>query len=185
MNEFYSVFYLIIIAFLNSIDNLGVAIAFSIAGTKVPVTKNILLSTMAFAVSFVSALSGDYISNFLNENTCNILSMLLLVIMGLRMIHQSFRKKEESLEKYSVISNKEAITVGIILALDDVGSSVSSGLIGYSAFMVSIPFFVISFIFFFLANFSTRFISRLNIGKKATIVSGILMILLGILRLFG
>jgi putative Mn2+ efflux pump MntP len=183
--ETVSIIYLFFIAILNSIDNMGVGVAYSIAGKKVPIFKNILISLMAFAVSFVSSLSGGIISHFLNERICTIISMLLLVSMGLRMIYQSFSEKDDNdLEKYNVISNKEAITVGIILALDDVGSSVSSGLIGYGPFMVSMPYFVISFIIFSLANYGAGFVSKLNIGKKATIVSGILMILMGALQFF-
>jgi putative Mn2+ efflux pump MntP len=184
MLEFYHVIYLFVIAFLNSIDNIGIGVAYSIAGKRVPLLKNILISTMAFAVSYISSLSGSVIAGFLNEEICTILSICILVFMGLTMIYQSFAKKDEDLEKFNIITNKEAITVGTLLALDDVGTSVSSGLVGYGAFMVSMPFFVISFIIFFLANFGTRFTSRLNIGKKATIVSGVLMIIMGLLRLF-
>jgi Predicted membrane protein len=187
MKLIYEVIYLTIIAFLNSIDNLGVAVAFSIAGKRVPIIKNLLISLMAFLVSYVSSLSGRLISNFLNERTCSIFSFGILAIMGLNMIYQSFRKKDkdEYLEKYNVISNKEAIIVGAILALDDVGSSVSSGMVGYGAFMVSMPFFIISFIMFFLANLGAKFTLRLKIGRKANVVAGILMIVLGLLRLFN
>lgn len=178
------ILYLFFIAMLNSVDNAGIGIAYSVSGKKVPIFKNILISIMAFAVSFVSALSGDIISGFLSQQMCTVISMSLLIFMGSRMIYQAFRKKDEDLDKYNIISNKEAIAVGTVLALDDVGSSVSSGLIGYGAFMVSLPFFVISFIIFSLANYGGKFVRRLNIGKKATVVSGILMILMAVFQLF-
>lgn len=179
-----NIIYLFFIAMLNSIDNAGIGIAYSISGKKIPILKNLLISLMAFTVSFVSSLSGSIISHFLNENVCTFISVFLLVFMGSRMIYQSFRKNDKDLEKYSIISNKEAITVGIALAIDDVGSSVSSGLIGYSSFMVSMPYFIISFIIFSLTNYGSRFVRNLNIGKKATIISGFLMILMGILQIF-
>lgn len=179
------IIYLFFIAVLNSIDNMGIGIAYSISGKKVPIFKNILISLMAFAVSFISSLSGGAISHFLNENTCTILSMSILILMGLRMIYHSFDKKDNNdLKKYNIITNTEAITVGILLALDDIGSSVSSGLLGYGPIMVSLPYFIISFIIFFLANYGTKFTAKLNIGRKATIISGIMMILMGILQLF-
>jgi putative Mn2+ efflux pump MntP len=185
MHLIYDIIYLTIIAFLNSIDNLGIAIAYSIAGKKVPLIKNLLISLMAFLVSFASSLSGEYVSAFFNEETCAVLSCVILVLMGSHIIYRSFRKEEENddFNKYNIISNKEAITVGVILALDDVGSSVSSGLVGHGAFMVSIPFFIISFIMFFLANFGTRFTSKLKIGRKANAAAGVLMIIMGLLRL--
>jgi putative Mn2+ efflux pump MntP len=185
MHEFYHIAYLFAIAFLNSIDNMGIGIAYSISGKKVPLFKNFLISTMAFVVSYVSTISGSIAARFLNERTCTILSVAILTFMGARMIYEAFSKKEEEDPKlYNIISNKEAITVGTLLALDDVGSSVSSGLVGYGPVIVSLPFFIISFIIFFLANYGTKFTSKLNIGRKATIVSGALMIVLGLLRLF-
>lgn len=183
MKMIYDVFYLTVIAFLNSIDNLGIAAAYSIAGKKVPIVKNLLISLMAFLVSFVSSLSGDFISGFLSEKTCGILGFGILALMGFHMIYKSFRKEDEDFNKYNIISNREAITVGTILALDDVGSAVSSGLIGYGAFTVALPFFIISFAMFLLANLGTRFTSRLKIGGKATAFAGILMIIMGFIRL--
>lgn len=183
MSEFYSIIYLIVIAFLNSIDNIGIGVAYSIAGKKIPLFKNILISSMAFLVSYICAVSGKAMSSFLNEKTCSIISASLLVFMGSRMIYQAFQNRDDNLDKFNIISDKEAITVGIALALDDVGSSISSGLIGYGPFMISIPYFVISFIIFYLANFSTKFTSKLNIDNKATIISGVLMIALGLAQL--
>ena len=177
--------YLFFIAIINSIDNAGIGVSYSIAGVKIPTSKNILISFIAFVVSFISAISGGILSHFLNEQTASIISMLLLVFMGARMIYQSlFNKKDDQLEIVRIIGYKESITVGTVLALDDVGSSVSSGLIGYGPFIVSLPYFIVSFIIFFLANYGTSFFLKLNIGKKATIIAGVLMILMGILRLF-
>ena len=184
MYTIFHILYLFFIAMLNSIDNVGIGIAFSISGKKVPIFKNLLISIMAFIVSFISSLLGGIISHFLNENTCTLISVFLLVFMGSRMIYEAYKKNDSDLEKYNIISNKEAIIVGTALAIDDVGSSVSSGLIGYGPFMVSLPYFIISFIIFFFANYGSRFIRKLNIGKKAAVISGFLMISIGILQLF-
>lgn len=185
MSEFYSIIYLTVIAFLNSIDNIGIGVAYSISAKKIPLFKNILLSSMTFIVSYIFAVSGKSMSIFLNEKTCSIISVSLLVFMGLRMIHQAFEKRDDNLDKFNIISNKEAITIGIALSLNDVGSSINYGLIGYNPFMISAPYFVISFIIFYLATFSTKFTSKLNIDNNTTIISGILMISLGLAQLLN
>ena len=185
MYTIFHIIYLLLIAMLNSIDNVGIGIAYSISGKKIPILENILISLMAFAVSFVSSLSASIVSRFLEEKTCTFISVSLLVFMGSRMIYQSFRRNDIDLERYGTISYKEAITVGTVLAIDDVGSSVSSGLIGYGPFIVSIPYFIISFIIFFLANYGSKFVRKLNIGQKYTMISGLLMILMGILQLIN
>lgn len=177
--------YLFIIAILNSIDNFGVGIAYSVAGIKVNLPKNILIAFLAFIVSFIASLSGQLISHFLSDSECTIVSMLLLILMGINMIYRSlYNKKDNSVDKIKEIGYKEALSVGIALALDDVSSSVSSALIGYSPFMISFPYFLISLAIFSFGNYALKFISKLNFGNKPTILAGILMIVIGLSQFF-
>lgn len=179
------IIYLFIIAILNSIDNIGVGVAYSIAGIKVKFSKNILIAFIAFIVSYISALFGQVISYFLSDTQSAFISMLLLVLMGIRIIYASFSKnKNNDLNKVKELSFKEALSIGIALAIDDVSSSVSSALIGYSAFMTSFPYFIISLAIFFSSNYTAKFITKFNLGNKPTIVAGILMILIGIFQFF-
>jgi putative Mn2+ efflux pump MntP len=173
------------IAILNSIDNFGVGVAYSVAGIKVKLPKNILIAFLAFIVSFIASLSGQLISHFLNEYECSIVSMLLLILMGINMIYTSlFNKKGDDMDKIKEIGYKEALSIGIALALDDISSSVSSALIGYSPFMISFPYFIISLAIFFSSNYTLKFISKFNFGNKTTILAGILMIIIGISQFF-
>lgn len=177
--------YLFIIAVLNSIDNIGVGVAYSVAGIKVKLSKNILIAFLAFIVSFLASLSGQLMSYFLSDKECSIISMLLLVLMGSRMIYTSFSKKNNNdLNKVKELKYKEALSVGIALALDDISSSVSSALIGYNPFMISLPYFIISLAIFSSGNYALKFITKLNIGNKPTIIAGALMILIGISQIF-
>jgi putative Mn2+ efflux pump MntP len=178
--------YLFFIAFINSVDNIGIGVAYSIAGARVQLRKNLLISFMAFIVSFVASLFGDVISHYLGEDIAKLISMLLLAFMGLRMIYEAYHKsrEEEILNNIKIVSYKEAFSVGLALAIDDVPSSISSGLIGYGAFMVSMPYFVISFLIFFLGNYGTKLFSKLNIGKKANIIAGLILISIALIEFF-
>jgi len=140
---------------------------------------------MAFLVSYTCAVSNKTISGFLDKKICSIISLLLLVFIGLRMICEAFPKRDDNLDSFNIISSKEAIIVGLALALDNTGSYISSGLISYRPFMISIPYFVISFIIFYFSNFITKFTSKLNIDNKAAIISGVLMIALGLTQLLN
>ncbi|NOW92746.1 hypothetical protein CCS79_06740 [Clostridium diolis] len=69
--------YLFLIAILNSIDNLGVGIAYGIAGIKVKFSKNLLIAFLAFAVSFIASLTLSkfiiYSSLYLTTSNLSIL----------------------------------------------------------------------------------------------------------------
>ena len=178
--------YLFTIAFLNSIDNIGVGVIYSMAGIKVRLFKNLLLALLAFLVSFVASISGQVLSGFLSEETCSIISMLILVLMGGNMIYSCFfKKKKVEVHQVKELSYKEALTVGAALAFDDIGSSVSSALIGYSPFMISFPFFIISLGIFFSGNYLLKYTTKFKLGDKPTIVAGGLMILLGVSQFFA
>ena len=178
--------YLFTIAFLNSVDNIGIGLIYSMAGIKVKLFKNILLASLAFLVSFIASLSGQALSYFLSDEACSIISMLILVLMGANMIYSCFSKKKNiDLHRVKELNYKEALSVGVALAFDDIGSSVSSALIGYSPFMISFPFFVVSLAIFFSGNYVLKYTTKFNLGDKPTIIAGVLMILLGISQIFG
>lgn len=178
------IIYLFIIAVLNSIDNIGIGVSYSVAGVKVKLSKNIIMASLAFSVSFIASLSGQLVTYFLSAKICSIISMLIFVLMGAKMIYTSFSKKNNDSEKLKELNYKEALSVGIALALDDIGSSVSSALVGYNPFMISFPYFIISLAIFFSSNYALKFVTKLNIGNKPTIVAGILMILIGVSQVF-
>lgn len=175
--------YLLFIAFINSFDNIGIRIAYSIGGIKVQLIKNLLISLMAFTVSFIASLSGNVISHFLNNDIASILSMLLISGTGIKLILEPFIKKKNKTDKIQTLSYKESISIGTALALDDIGGSVGVGLVGYHPVAVGLAFFVISFLIFISGNYTIGLLSKLKIDKRiATILAGIMMIAMGILQ---
>jgi putative Mn2+ efflux pump MntP len=173
--------YLFFIAFINSVDNIGIGIAYSIAGVKVQIGKNLLIAFMAFVISLISSFSGNFIAHHISDEQASIISLLLMGGMGIKMIYEAvFDKDGDMADKVRILKYKEAFAIGTVLALDDIPSSVGSGLVGHDIFMISIPYFIISVAIFLLGNYGSRFFTKLKIGKKANIAAGILMILIGI-----
>lgn len=171
--------YLLLIAVINSIDNMGIRIAYSMGGIKVQIVKNLLISLMAFAVSFTAALTGGIISGFFSEEVCSIASMAILVFMGIKIALEPYLKKKAD-NPIKAISYREAISIGTALALDDFGGSVSVGLVGCNPFSVGLAFFIVSFLIFVSGNYFIIFFAKLKIGNIATIIAGASMIIIGI-----
>jgi len=173
--------YLLFIALINSFDNIGIRIAYSIGGIRVQLMKNLLISLMAFAVSFTASVSGNVVSHFLNDDIASMLSMLLISGTGIKIILETFLKKNEKIKKIQTLSYKASISIGIALALDDIGGSVGVGLVGYHPVAVGLAFFVISFLIFISGNYAIAFLKKFKIDKRiATVLAGILMIAMGI-----
>jgi len=175
------ILYLLFIALINSFDNIGIRVAYSLGGIKVQFLKNIVISLMAFTVSLIASFSGNVVSGFLDDKLSSFLSMLLLLFTGIRIIIQTFRKEQKDAVNIKTLGYKESISIGIALALDDIGGAVGVGLAGYNAFAVASAFFTVSFLIFLTGNYLIRILRKLRISYKlTTVLAGLLMIVIGI-----
>ncbi|MDR3598685.1 sporulation membrane protein YtaF [Clostridium sp.] len=196
--------YTIFIALANNLDNISVRIAYSIRGVKISVVKNLWISVITFVISSMAAFSGTIILKYLNNRIASIISMLLLITIGLWIILEPYFKKEckseietntdEGKTIYNIlrepenadvdnskdIDYKEATFLGIALSINNIGGGLSAGMIGLNSFFVGFFSAMISFLALWAGNYITDFFNKWNLGKKATILAGILLIIIGI-----
>jgi putative sporulation protein YtaF len=195
--------YVFFIALANNIDNIGVRIAYSIRGIKIPLPKNLWISLITFIISSFAAFSGSIISGFLSKQISSIVSMMFLIAIGLWIILEPQLRKRNVLREesnagrkniYNIlikpenadmddskeIDFKEATFLGIALSINNIGGGLSAGMIGLNSFFVGLFSAVISFLALWSGNYITKFFNKWNLGDKATILSGILLILIGI-----
>jgi putative sporulation protein YtaF len=78
------------------------------------------------------------------------------------------------------IDYKEATLLGIALSVNNIGGGLSAGMIGLNSFFVGLFSAIISFLALWAGNYITEFFNRWNLGKKANIIAGIVLILIGI-----
>lgn len=198
------IIYTLCIALVNNLDNITVRIAYSIRGIKITTLKNLWISVITFIISSFAAFSGSMISKAFNKNISSILSMILLVAIGLWVILEPYLKKKEKHKAeiktnengnmYNIIKEpemadvdnskdidyKEATFLGIALSINNIGGGLSAGMIGLNSLFVGFFSAVISFLAILAGNYITEFFNKWNLGKKATIIAGIILILIGI-----
>jgi len=196
--------YISLIALVNNIDVIVVIIAYSIRGIKISTSKNIWISTITFIISAVAVFLGKIIISVMSKGVSSMLSMLLLTAIGLWIIFEPYVnkknkvKKEEDNQKQNIIYNilknpetadtdnsndidfKEATLLGIALSINNVGGGISAGMIGLNPFFIGIFSAVISFAALWVGKYITDFFIKRNVGNKATIVAGVILILIGI-----
>jgi putative sporulation protein YtaF len=196
--------YILLIALANNLDNIGVRIAYSIRGIKISNLKNLWISVITFIISSLAALSGTAISFFLSRSISSFISMLLLTAIGVWIIIEPYIKKKDKNEARSdrkkrsgiftilkrpekadmddskEIDFKEATFLGIALSVNNIGGGLSAGMIGLNYIFIGLFSAVISFLALWSGNYIARFLNKWNIGDKATVISGVLLILIGI-----
>ena len=197
-------FYIIFISLANNLDNISVRIAYSLRGIKISIQKNLWISLITLIISTSFAYLGSSISLFLNERITSYISMLLLVMIGAWIIlgeikrHKKISKTNDAiknsknlftlldqpenadLDNSKDIDFKEATLLGLALSLNNIGGGLSAGMIGLNSLYVGLLSSAISFVALFAGNYLAKLFNRYNFGDKATITSGVILILIGI-----
>lgn len=192
--------YVLLIALANNIDNIGVRIAYSIRGIKISVKTNLWISVITFFISAISAYFGSFLTKFISKGTSSKISMLLLCTIGLWIIVEPYyNMKKPQLENednslYNILRSpekadkdnskyidiKEATVLGIALSINNIGGSLSAGIIGLNSFFIGIFSAVLSFVALWAGNYITILFKKFDIGNKATVTAGLVLILIGI-----
>lgn len=199
-----SFLYILLIALANNFDNIGVRIAYSIRGIKIATLINVWISVITFIISYFAAFSGSAISGVVSKRLSSFIAMLLLAAIGLWMILEPRIKerrnraaKQDEQDDKSIcgvlvrpenadmdnsrhIDFKEATILGIALSINNVGGGVSAGIIGLNPFWVGLLSAVLSFVALWAGNYVAEFFTRWHIADKATVIAGILLIVIGI-----
>lgn len=179
-----------ILAISSSIDSLGIGVTYGIKKKKISFFSTIILFLISLLVSFMSVFSGTILLNFLPKYITELIGCLILFIIGLFIIIKSILEKKSGkhndfdFNNSNLIDPKEAIFLGLALSSDSFGIGISSSLIGTSYILFPILISIFQFIFLRLG---------ITIGKKiskftgfsdfiCSILSGILLILIGILQ---
>jgi putative sporulation protein YtaF len=196
--------YSVLIALANNVDNIGVRIAYCIRGIKLGILQNLWIAVITFLISTLAAILGSVVSGAIGENLCKILSMILLVCIGIWFAAEPFIKKSKKVDEKHVdsildvlknpeesdmdnsksIDFKEATLLGISLSINNVGGSLSGGMIGLNAILIGVLSAFVSFVALFAGNYLTDVFVKLKLGSKASIISGIILILIGIKQIF-
>lgn len=201
MNQLLSILF---ISLANNVDNIGARIAYSIRGIKITTSINIWISVITFIISATAAFSGTLISGFLGRQWSSILSMLLLTGIGLWIIAEPYMKKSGAVLKepqpgdganiLQILANpekadmdnskhidfKEATMLGFALSINNIGGGLGAGMMGLNSFWVGFFSALISFLALWIGNYITDYFTRWNIGNKAAVTAGIILIAIGI-----
>lgn len=120
----------ILLALSASIDALGLGITYGIKNTKMSKTSNLIIFTIVFCASAISVLIGHYIALLFSPTISVSLGASLLMILGIYNIYKATHNMDSNtnfdLDNSNFIDNKEAIMLGLAVAIDASCVSLSS-----------------------------------------------------------
>ncbi|MFA5535952.1 MAG: sporulation membrane protein YtaF [Bacillota bacterium] len=195
--------YVLLISLVNNLDTVGVRVAYSVKGIRIPLYTNLWITMIAFLFSAVAALFGNQLANLLPGKLVKVISMALLVLIGCWLIIEPYytgSKKTEEADGHVLailadpskadrdgskeIDFMEASFLGIALSLNNIGGGVTAGVLGFSWFLVALLSAVFSFLVLQIGNELTYFLEQKKMVGKVPLIAGFLLILIGIRQIF-
>ena len=182
-----------ILAISSSIDSLGIGVTYGIKDKKISFSSTIILFIISLLVSFISVFFGKILLDFLPEFITELIGCFILFIIGFFVIVKSFFEKKSGnqndfdFNNSNLIDPKESVFLGFALSLDNFGIGISSSLISASYILFPILISIFQFIFLSLGIIIGKKVSKF-IGFSdfiCSILSGILLVLIGFLQFFA
>ncbi len=197
----------LIFSMSSNLDNIVIGIAYGIKKIKIGILPNLLIALITVTGTVLSMCAGKLITEILPAGITGLLGAGIIILLGLYFVLQSFAnllnkkkrirsvalKDADSMIDYAqnsdkdvsgTIDLKESVAVGIGLTFNNIGTGIAASAAGVGILETVICTFACSVLFLFLGVFLGDKIFGKILGKYAPLISGILLIVLGLLEMF-
>nr|WP_146547928.1 manganese efflux pump [Rummeliibacillus suwonensis] len=182
---------IILIGIAANLDNLGIGLAYGVKKTKIPFSSNLTIAVVSMIVTYVSVVIGSILIEYITLEKANFVGSLLLCVIGAYTIVLhifSCTKSIKNLEgidkdRNNVISIREAVVLGLVLSMNCLGGGIAIGANGISAIWTVLSIGIFSIVTFSIGGRFGLLLSETFIGRYSAVISGIILIFIGILEM--
>jgi putative Mn2+ efflux pump MntP len=173
---------ILLIAFGLSADCFAVALSIGISRGTVSVTQALRVSLFfggfQAAMSFLGWMAGNTIIGYI-EQYDHWLAFILLIIVGGRMVWESFHEKDEKRSNLDITRATVLLMLSIATSIDALAVGLSFAFLEMNIIVAIITIAIVTFLVTGFAFWLGKKVSRL-VGKRAEVVGGIILIGIGI-----
>lgn len=187
----------ILLSVSSSIDSLGIGITYGIKNTRISLIGKIILFIISLSTTYFSLFLGNFIQSIFPNFLTKLIGSSILIFMGFYICFEALKKQDINCNVFNnpissdfdnshVIDSRESLFLAIALSLDSlcigIGGSISN--INLALFPLLVSIFQLFFLSFgnFLGSHINKF-CRLP-QNVWSLISGILLIFIGIFKLF-
>lgn len=182
---------IILIGVAANLDNLGIGLAYGVKQTKIPMISNITIAFVAMVITYVAVVAGSEVTRYISPHNASFIGSLLLCGIGLWTLFSSRFNSQESLKNPEImdrdmnriISVKEAVPLGLALSANCLAGGIAIGANGISAIWTVISIGLFSIITIGVGNHCGSLLTNTFISKYSTVLSGLLLICIGIFEM--
>lgn len=193
-------FSIFLIGIASNLDNAGVGIAYGIRKIRISWFNNFIIAFFGFLFTLLAGFFGNWIALFISEFTANLIGAIVLGIIGVFILCQPFLSQRDTVgskdgsvlmgilrdpekadfDGSKTISFSEAIVLGVALSINNIAGGFDAGVTNLNLWLTACISGAFSFICISgFAYVGKRFLAE-YLGKWATIIAGVLLILIGI-----
>lgn len=198
----------ILFALSANIDSLAVGTAYGMKKIKISALSNFIIALISVAGTVIAMLIGLALSKFIPVYIANIIGNLILIAIGLWFlkdyIMKNIRHKEkpeaegplnlcaeilDNPEKADADSSgeidlRETVILTLALTINNFGLGIGASIAGFNIAATAVFTFIFSLVFIRLGYKLGKGVLSNIIGKYTDLVSGIVIIALGIIEMF-
>lgn len=206
-----NLFSLILLAFAVSIDGFWGGFAFGLRKIKISPFSLLLISSWSVVCTMIVMFIGQSLKNILSFEWAKIIGAVLLFLLGILTLKEGFKQKKEHLDRkrnfitYNIkfrdlikilrnplladidnendIKPAEGTVLGLAVAMDASIAAFTVSLLGFSPVLTPFLFGLTHYVLIGSGNFIARQNIINHFSQKFSMLPGIILILLAILRL--
>jgi len=191
----------------SNLDNVVIGIAYGVKNIKIRILPNFIIAAVTSIGTLLSMSVGKYISRFLPDYIANFLGAVVIILLGIYFLIQSIIKlvkntkskelslknitdmveyaESSDLDKSGDINIREALFVAFGLTFNNLGTGVAASITGVNIPLTVILTFLLSIFTIILGDALGNHVFGNLLGKYAPLISGFLLIVLGIIEAFN
>ncbi|GEQ21531.1 sporulation protein [Clostridium butyricum] len=191
----------------SNLDNLVIGIAYGVKKIKIGLISNLIIATVTSIGTLISMSVGKFISGFLPTSLTNMLGAVIIMLLGLYFLIQSILKlipksysnslalknvdeimdyaEKSDSDNSGTLNIKEAFVVSLGLMLNNLGTGLAASITGVNVSITVICTFILSIALLMLGKSIGHNVLGSVCGKYAPLISGVLLIILGIFELIN
>lgn len=189
-------FTMVVLAVTATCDSLLIGLNYGVKQVRIPWRANLLISALCFLGTWSAMYAGGFLEQLFPAAAVEKLGGLLLTGLGLSMAATAFRPschdycdciranpRQIDRNHSSAIEARESLSLGVVLAANNIGVGLGASMIGLSPLATSILCGIMSFLFLSAGCRLGQRLRNSRIAGAAEKASACLLLVLGLLAL--
>lgn len=196
MNILFSLISSFLFALSANADNFVVGLSYGVKKIEIGIKSNLIISIITMLGTIISMWLSKIIVGYIPMGFANMIGGIMLILIGGWTIVEPLVKSirppvgilknpdKADRDKSSHIDSKEAVTLAFALSINNIGLGIGASITGLNIFLTGGFTFIFSIIMIVFGYFVGSYYLSTIFNKKATIISGIIIMALGIFEIF-